>query len=611
MSEGSAQVVTRFAPSPTGALHVGGARTALFNWAYARHFKGQFIIRIEDTDQARSTAQSTRGILEDLKWLGIDYDQGPDENAADPYTTQKGDRGPYFQSQRLATYREHCDRLLAAGRAYECFKTSAELASARDKAKAEKRDYKYDPAESLAVPKEQREAWKAEGKPFVVRFHIAGRDVVLQDQVLGEVVVKSEQLEDFVIFKGDGFPTYHFAVVVDDALMGVTHVIRAQEHLSNTPKHVALQEALGFGRPTYAHLPLIFNPDGTKMSKRDKAKVARAAAKGALSDTITTPSMSVAMADVVLQRAKVPAGTFLERVPVIITQMGEYLLKYTFKLSEDHKLPDPKTLSQALEEFLNDFLAKKNDNVDLAKLLAGVLDISLPEIDVADFRKSGYLPGVILNYIALLGWNPGENVERFDLPFLVERFGFDRVGKSNSKFDREKLKAFNGEALRKLMPPEFEAMLREYGNTYQPEAMARLGANFQLFAASYRERCAILNDPFVLGRFFFIDDDAMVFDAKAVDKVLKKDGGAGVAALRGIVPVLETIATWDAGAIHAAIEAHATQAGIGMGNIAQPLRVAVTGSTVSPAIHDTLAILGKEATLNRIARCVALYSPPS
>ncbi len=566
MSDGSTQVVTRFAPSPTGALHVGGARTALFNWAYARRHGGRFIIRIEDTDQARSTPQSTRGILEDLKWLGIDWDEGPDAAAKDPYASQIGPAAPYFQSQRIDLYRKYCDQLLASGRAYECFKTAAELTAARDAAKAEKRDYRYDGSEMIAATKDQKAAWKAEGKPFVIRFRTTGEDVTIADQVLGDVVVKAQQLEDFVIFKGDGFPTYHFAVVVDDALMGVTHVIRAQEHLSNTPKHVALQEALGFARPTYAHLPLIFNADGSKMSKRDKAKVARAAAK-----------------------------QWLKEHQNDLAGLTDEL--YVF-CSDTDRLPG--------------FLDKKTDDLDLAQHLAWTLNVELPEIDVADFRKSGYLPHVILNYISLLGWNPGGNVaEQFELSFLLEKFSFDGVGKSNSKFDRDKLRAFNGDALRALAPEVFTEKLRVYGRQYQPKAINKLGSHFAAFAAAYRERSATLNDPFLLGRFFFIADDAVEFDPKAVDKVLKKNDAVGLSILREIAVVLAAIAAWEPAAIHAAIEAHAQANGCGMGDIAQPLRVAVTGATVSPAIHDTLAILGKASTLARIQRCIDLHSDPT
>jgi glutamyl/glutaminyl-tRNA synthetase len=529
---------------------VGGARTALFNWAFARRHGGKFVLRIEDTDQARSTDASTVGILEDLKWLGIDWDYGPQLTpGVSPKESQKGPAGTYFQSQRLDIYRQYCDQLLASGRAYECFRTRADLDA--EKSAAPKGAWKYDRSVSLAVRKEQREAWKKEGRPYVVRFHTSGKDVTIHDQVLGDVVVKADQLEDFVIFKGDGYPTYHFAVVVDDALMGVTHVIRAQEHLINTGKHIPLQEAIGFKSPTYAHLPLIFNPDGTKMSKRDKAKVARAAAK---------------------------AQGLLSLGPMI----------------------DDARLKQ--------FLDKKNDDMDIAIAIATKLGVALPEIDVADFRRSGYEPQVILNYIALLGWNPGENVERFDLPFLIEKFSFDRVGTSNSKFDREKLRAFDGDALRALPPADFEARLRAFGSMYHPRAIGKLGSHFGSFAASYRERSATLNDPYILGAFFFIADDAIVFDAKAVEKVLKKDNGAGLAVLRSIEAVLAKIDPWEPAAIHAAIDKHAADTGQGMGNIAQPLRVAVTGSTVSPAIHDTLAILGKASTLARIARCVAIHS---
>ncbi len=571
--------MTRFAPSPTGALHVGGARTALFNWAFARgpasggtgariaigtgassprasggtegstggagRAGGQFIIRIEDTDQARSTPQATRGILEDLKWLGIDWDQGPDPDAADPYSKQIGPGAPYFQSQRLDTYRKYCDQLLATGRAYECFKTPQELAAEREKARAAKTDWRYDRTEMISATKEQKDAWRAAGRSCVIRFRAPDHDIAIDDLVLDRVEVKADQLDDFVIFKGDGFPTYHFAVVVDDALMGVTHVIRAQEHLSNTPKHVALQEALGFPHPKYAHLPLIFNPDGTKMSKRDKAKVARQAAKA----------------------------------------QGLQSLGFD-------------------EERYQLFLAKKNDDLDLALAIAKKLGLALPEIDVADFRRSGYLPQVILNYISLLGWNPGENVEKFDTKFLAERFSFDRVGKSNSKFDRDKLRAFNGDALRALPVAEFEAKLLAHGQQYYPDSVARLNGNFSLFAGCYRERSTTLDDPYKMGRFMLIEDDAIQFDAKAMDKAIKKDAGKGAAMLTAMEPVLANVMPWEPAAIHAAIEAFAKEKSVGMGDVAQPLRVAVTGTAVSPPIDATLAILGRLSTLTRMRRCV-------
>ncbi|HEX7011050.1 MAG TPA: glutamate--tRNA ligase family protein, partial [Phycisphaeraceae bacterium] len=237
------RVVTRFAPSPTGSLHVGGARTALFNWAFARQHKGQFILRIEDTDVARSTQAATLGILRDLDWLGLDWDQGPAPHADNPYEHQKGEHGPYFQSQRLDIYRRYLQQLQDAGRVYE--------------------------------------------DGGALRFRMPDHPITVNDLVLGPVRVEpgTPQMEDFVIFKSEAAgsgPTFHFANVVDDHLMRVTHVIRGQEHLNNTVKHLALFEALGVEPPHYAHIPLIFNPDGSKMSKRDKAKAARQAALEAI-----------------------------------------------------------------------------------------------------------------------------------------------------------------------------------------------------------------------------------------------------------------------------------------------------------------------------------------
>ena len=272
--------VTRFAPSPTGMLHIGGARTALFSWAYARGRGGKFLLRIEDTDQARSTPEATRRIVEDLAWLGLDWDEGPDADAVaaggDPYENTIGDHGPYFQSQRLPTYADAVATLLESGRAYRCYKTPEQLTAERDAARAAGKPYKYDRGESTSLSDAQIAEYEAEGRPFVIRFRVPDEDVVVHDEVLGDVVTAAAELEDFVIQKSDDFPTFHLAVVCDDEAMNVTHVIRGQEHLNNTPRHVALQDALGFRRPTYAHIPLIFNADGSKMSKRDKAKAARA-----------------------------------------------------------------------------------------------------------------------------------------------------------------------------------------------------------------------------------------------------------------------------------------------------------------------------------------------
>ncbi len=570
------KIVTRFAPSPTGHLHVGGARTALFNWAFARKHGGTFILRIEDTDRARSTAQSTRAIIDDLRWLGLDWDEGPDEKADDPYDPQSqiGEHGPYFQSQRLDLYKEHAQRLMQAGRAYKCFKTPDELKAQRDNAKAEKRPYKYDRTESINLPQPTIDKYVEEGRPHVVRFRMPDHDITVHDLVLGDVTVKASELEDFIILKSDGYPTFHLANVVDDALMQVTHVLRAQEHLMNTPKHVALQEALGFESPKYAHMPLIFNADGSKMSKRDKAKTARAAAKEWMkqnNDNI----------DRLYHEIKEECAGYLDSIGLT-------------------------------KETLQDFLDKKTDDVLYPQAIARFLHIPLPEIDVNDFRLSGYLPEALLNYLALLGWSPGNDVERFDLDFLKENFDLKRIGKSNARFDRDKLLAFNTEAIAKLSSDEFhQQLIRHDGYSRSCTFQIGLGNRFRPFAACYRERSRTLDEPFANGQFFVTDDTKIEYDPKAIDKALLKNDDQGLAVLNDLQPPLESIPTdkWTASELEKTIKDYAQQKNLGMGKVAQPLRVAVSGSTVSPPIFDTLVILGKGSTLARIGRCLQLNTP--
>jgi glutamyl-tRNA synthetase len=501
-----ASIVTRFAPSPTGALHVGGARTALFAWAFARGRGGRFLLRIEDTDRARSSAESTLGLLRDLEWLGIDWDEGPRTDATDPHAAdgQAGAHGPYFQSQRLPLYREHVDRLLAAGRAYE-----------------------------------------DEG---AVRFRM-GEDVAFEDAVFGRIEVEGKELEDFVVLKSDGFPTYHLAVVVDDALMEVTHVLRGQEHLYNTPKHVALQDALGLPRPVYAHMPSIMNRDGSKMSKRDKAKVAR-------------------------------------------------------KAAEDAGLDGVRGVDDAA---FRAFLAKESDDVAVARAIAARLDLELPEIEVADFRRSGYLPETLCNYLSLLGWSPGNDVERFDRAFLVEHFDLERIGRSNAKFDRDKLFRFDADDLAAMPPEAFCVLWRAHCERFEPAYVERLDDDgFRQLAAAYQPRSRTLQEPCRLARFFILDDDQIVYDPKAIQKWLEKGDGQGFGVLRALRERVADLDDFSAAAIDALVAAYAEAEGLGMGKVAQPLRVAVSGTAVSPGIGETLSILGKASVLARIDRCLTV-----
>jgi glutamyl-tRNA synthetase len=343
-------VVTRFAPSPTGHLHVGGARTALFNWALARRLGGRFLLRIEDTDVLRSSDAAVAGILEDLAWLGIDWDEGPKHAGfgGDPRGV-----GPFFQSQRLTLYREAIDRLVAEDLAYPAFETPEELDALRKTARTESGAFRYQRAASWdragALARAARE-------PHVIRFRWPHQALTVHDEILGAVDFPADFVDDFVILKRDGFPTYHLGVVVDDEGMGVTHVLRGQEHLGNTPRHIALQRALGYRVPVYAHLPLIQNPDGSKMSKREADKSVKKAAEDA-------------------------------------------------------------TVSRWMQERFGEarvarWLADPDAQLDPAEVsaIAAQFGIALPAITVEDFRRAGYTPAALLNFLALLGWSSGEKL---------------------------------------------------------------------------------------------------------------------------------------------------------------------------------------------------------
>lgn len=554
MSDSPPIAVTRFAPSPTGHLHIGGARTALFNWALARRLGGHFLLRIEDTDQLRDTGrESVLGILNGLSWLGIDWDEGPSpdlEADRDPRNV-----APFYQSQRLDLYTERLNQLLEADLAYHAFETPEELTAMREEAKREKRAFKYD-GRALNIPRQERFDRAASGEACVVRFRAPNEEIVVPDDVLGDVHIAPGELDDFVIRKADGFPTYHFAVVVDDELMGVTHVVRGQEHLANTPRHVALQKALGFRTPRYAHLPLIVNPGGGKMSKRDKDKAVRKACR---ENNITEP----------------PAGSC-----------------------------DPAEFAAWIKD-----KNRQLNQRDLASL-AVALNVELPEIDVEDFRAAGYLPEVVANYIALLGWSPGDDIEKFDMAFLAERFDTSRIGKTGARFDYKKLAAFNNDAVAELSDESFAERWWSWCTEFAPDLLSSLDAGaaindrFRMLAAATKPRCKTFRDGAVGSAFLLLSTNDIAYDEKAVAKVLMKNDGEGLDTLRTFASELESISTWTPEAIHELVGSFATQNEIGMGKIAQPLRVAITGSTVSPPIDATLAVLGKNETLARIARCL-------
>jgi glutamyl-tRNA synthetase len=566
------RVVTRFAPSPTGHLHIGGARTALFNWALAQP-DGCFLLRIEDTDRARSSEQAVRGILEDLVWLGIRWDEGPEWLEAPGGRAIGGDPrgvGPFYQAERRALYDQHIARLIQDDLAYPAFESEEELERLRRAAQAAKRSFRYQ-----RPPDWDRGAALARmrSEEHVVRFRMPEEPLRVVDEVLGEVEFGPEQLDDFVIRKRDGFPTYHLAVVVDDEAMGVTHVLRGQEHLNNTPRHVALQRALGFRAPAYAHMSLTFNPDGSKISKRDKDKAARAAVRAAL------------------QRD--PGGA-RERLVALVT-------------------PDR----------LDGWLADKKRQLEPAELaaLADALGVELPSIDVEDFRRAGYLSEIFCNFLALLGWSPGlkdaqgRDVERFDRAFLAQHFSTRRVGRANARFDRDKLLAFNQDAIAQLSDEAFFADWTEWCGRYAPEVLERFDEAWRRrFAAVIRTRCRTLADPTSPsspGAFALVDDEAFAYDERAVAKFLHKGNPSGLAVLGEVRDVLLAVEPFGAEALEAAVREFCERRGLGMGRVAQPLRVAVTGSAASPPLGDTLALLGREAVGRRLDRCLAECGRPS
>lgn len=492
-------VRVRFAPSPTGYLHVGGARTALFNWLVARKEEGgALILRIEDTDRSRHVEDSLPKILSDLRWLGLTWDEGPEVG---------GDRGPYFQSERLEIHQRYVRQLLDEGKAYYAFETAEELAAMREEAAKQKGGFKYvrpDPLPTVA----DGEAARAAGRPAVVRFKMPPGDVAIEDLILGRVELRGSELEDFIIQKADGGPTYHFACVVDDELMGITHVLRGQEHLINSPKHAALQQALGFRTPAYAHLPIIFNMNGTKMSKRDKEKA--------------------------LKNGEVP-----------------------------------------------------------------------PEIDVHDFRAAGYLPEALLNFISLLGWSTGDDTEQLSIEETLKRFEVGTINKSNAKFDRDKLSAFNTDWAQRASPQRLLEALRDYLKVNErpmgaqdDETLAyvlRVCAGFRTFR-DVEKKAAVL----------FAPDETVEYVPKAVKKVLKRNEGRGFAMLEAALPRFEALTDWTAEELERCITTLCEEQGQGLGVVAQPIRVAVTGTTISPPIHDTLVLLGKAGTVNRIRRAITL-----
>jgi glutamyl-tRNA synthetase len=454
-------VVTRFAPSPTGLLHVGGARTALFSWLYARRMSGKFILRVEDTDRERSTEEAVRVILEGMAWLGLDADEGP-----------------YYQTERFDRYREVIAAMLKAGSAYHCYCTKEELDALREQQIARKEKPRY-----TGICRE-RTAPRPGIEP-VVRFrNPQSGATVVEDVVHGPVTFKNAELDDLIIARSDGTPTYNFCVVVDDMDMGVTHVIRGDDHLNNTPRQMNMLRALGVAPPTYAHVPMILGPDGAKLSKRHGA------------------------------------------------------------------------------------------------------------VSVLQYEEEGYLPDALLNYLVRLGWSHGDQ-EVFTRAEMIAAFDIHDVNKAASAFNPEKLLWLNQQHMVRSPPtaliPHLRAQLRRLGTDSDDQQL------LEGVILAQRERAKTLKEMAENSRFFFTDDIRM--DPKAVAKHLTADA---LQILTKVRPTLAALGEWNATAIHDALNALATEQQVGLGKVAQPVRVAVTGTAVSPPIDATLALLGRERSLARL-----------
>jgi len=531
-------IVTRFAPSPTGYLHIGGARTALFNWLWAKHTAGRFLLRIEDTDIKRNTPTATQQVINDLRWLGINWDEGPEVG---------GPNGPYLQSQRRDIYNKYVKKLIDGKKAYYCFDSPEELDALRKEAQEQKKNFIYPRPKDFSDENDVKRA-RAAGRPVTVRFAVPqDKPIVVNAIVRGAVTLAPGEFGDFIIQKSDGFPTYNFACVVDDYLMKITHVIRGQEHLMNTPGQQALWQALGFGDlPKYAHMSVTVSDTGGKLSKRERPKALRKAIKN--------------IPDVDLEK---------------LADVGDI----------------------TLEEVKSFVASKTTPDMPSIDAMAEYLGVGLPEINVVDFFRSGYLPETMVNFLALLGWNPGDDREIMQLEELVEAFDLSRLTKANSLFDRSKLLAFNTEHIKVTAEDKLLAHFKDYLRV----ARSPVGsADDQLLTKIIKlcEGARTLTQIEAKSRFLFIASEQIKYDEKAVKKILLKNDGLAI--LRTVRDELAAMEQFTEDNIENMLRSLAEEKQVGLGKVAQPLRVAICGTTISPPIFDSVQMLGKENTLVRI-----------
>jgi glutamyl-tRNA synthetase len=516
------KVRTRFAPSPTGYLHIGGVRTALFNWLFTRRHGGQFLLRIDDTDQQRNVEAALAPILHGFKWLGIDWDEGPDIG---------GPHAPYYQSQRLAHYQTAVDRLLTTGHAYHDYARPEEIAAEREAAEREKRAFLYSRT-WMAESASDRVRFENERRSAVVRLKMprAGT-LVIDDQIRGQVEFEWAREQDHVIQRTDGTCLYHLASVVDDHDFDITHVIRAEEHLSNTPRQIFILESLGYPRPVYAHLPYVAEPGSkTKLSKR---------------------------------------------------KLDKYLKNRDFAQINEH--------GRAIAAALGLTTAAETFN----------------PVIVDFYEQVGYLRDAIVNYLVLLGWSLDERTEFFTRQQMIDNFSLERVNKAPASFDPKKLWSFQDHYMQELSVDEKLDMTLPYlerAGVIATPATAESRAKLRQVIEAAGDRIKVAGDILDF-EDFFRPDDQLDYDEAGFEKQLRDEETA--ARLDRFRARLAAAPAFFPAALETLLQAFVSEEEIGVGRIIHAIRLAATGKTVGFGLFETLAILGREASIARIDRALA------
>lgn len=529
-------VRTRFAPSPTGYMHIGGMRTALFNWLYAKRQGGQFILRIDDTDQKRNVEEALAPILEAFRWLGLDWDEGPEVG---------GDYGPYFQSQRNDLYQAAANRLLAEGKAYRCFDTTEQVQADKDQMRADGKP----PAESrrsLDLTEPEIQARLERGDPWVLRFLVPrDRTIAIDDEIRGHVEWDSNLMFDPNIMRSNGTPLYNFATVVDDAQLRITHVIRAEEHLSNTPTQVLLFEALGEDAPTFAHIPFVMAP-GTKkkIGKRDVSKYRKLADFKVLFD----------LGDRVIPNAGLPDNYSVQ--------------------AEDRG----KQVTRANDDLINPVM------VDF-------------------YKQTGFLPAGLLNSLARTGWSFDETTEFVSLDFLIENFSLDRVVKGSAAFDPEKLMSYQAHWMSELSPEnraaECHSFLQKAG-LVPADATDADRSRTQAVVEALGDRIKVASDVLTFGYFF---QDEIEYSEKDFRKRVQKNGVPELLAdFRGVLASLDE---WTVERLESELQSFAEARSVGAGMLIHALRITSTGSPTGPGVYECLVLVGQDKLLERIDLALA------